>query len=395
MRRRSILGLAGLVAAALPLGCRDAVDPFRVDDRPPIEQQEWRLTFSSWDDRAPAWSADGDTVVYTASNFDGLPGAPAVPLALPADGEGPARTVLRNVQAGNQTALWVGAAALGPDGDRIAYVELRPTRAPLPCVTASGTCASLPGLSLPVVPLTSAVVRARAVDAGNPMTDDAALTITFAGHARFTDPTLPTGGFIESRYHTFQLEWVLERHLFFQPSWAPDGERLGVSDGMRLLVWRVGEAAATPIPGSDYGLDAEWSPAGDWIAYTRVVPTDSTVYTCQYFTSVPPPDPPLHDCDERRVHYQTAPAEVVLVRPDGSDLQVLVQGRDPTFSPAGDVIYFAGADGIRSVPVAGGASGFVGGRPSDREPAVAPDGERLAFTRWGATGTDVWVMQLP
>lgn len=384
MRRAlaSLLAATGLLA---PLGCRELDDPFETRTRPPVADSTLvRLTHGLGDDRLPAWTAGSDTVYYTTSRYAPLPAAPGVLLALPRTLEDAARPVLRSVQLNPDAPVWLSAPALD-GGDRIAFVEIRRLGRPCDGVASCPTMGDLPAL-----PLDSARVHVRPIDSALGLRDDVALSLHMEGRSIVQG----TGGsYVVSEYHPFQYEFVLDASVAFRPSWAPDGQRLVVSDGLGLLTWRVGAGAAEPVPGTADGVLPAWSPDGRWIAYTWLERTGSTTETCEWFTTGGGGGTALQCNEERTVHYSTA--RVVLVRPDGSDRRVLADGREPAWSPDGSEIFFAAADGIRRVPVEGGSATPVPNATGGREPAVSPDGRWLAFARAAAGQYDVWITELP
>ena len=116
------------------------------------------------------------------------------------------------------------------------------------------------------------------------------------------------------------------------------------------------------------------------------------------------------DCVERRTIHFSADPMIVLTRPDGSASQVLGQGTDPAWSPDGLYVYAsARSDGspmIVRMPVDGGPVTTVPRTERGIEPAVSPDGRRLAFARSAPPDEpgapydpgaphDVWVLELP
>ena len=378
--------LAVLLAAA---GCRDAAEPFRPLDRAaPPDGPVLRLTYGPADDRTPVWSAGGDSIYFTTSSWEGNPLAPATIVALAADGMGSLRTVLRNVQDGAGRANWITAPALSDD--RIAFVRLRPLLPESPCVGARVCPLSV---QLPMVRLQAGELHVRAIDATSGLPEDVILPLEFEGYSQEDDPTAPMGVVAVSDYIPAQLQFATQRRSFFRPSWNAQGTELVVSDGVRLLRWTLGAMEVVPIPGTADGISPAWSPDGEWIAYTRHRRESSVTFTCDYLNEGIPA------CTERRTIHYSAPPEIVLTRPDGSEERVLGPGEDPAWSPDGAAV-FASSDGaIVRIPASGGVPVTVDDTELGIEPAVSPDGTRIAFARVHMDGTlaarDIWIVDLP
>ena len=386
------------LAGATLFACRDASEPFRPDDRDPVDQSSLRLTYSDADDRTPVWSANGDSVYFTTSAWEQNPLAPATVLALAADGAGSLTELLRNVQVGTGRAFWIAAPAIHAEGDRVAFVRVRNLLPEGPCV---GTRMCPVMANLPMVRLVSAELHVRAIDATNGPNDDILLPLEFAGHAVESDPGAPGGSVAISEYHPFQFQFETEGRAFFRPSWNPDGTELVVSDGLRLLRWTLGAAEGVPIAGTADGIGPAWSPNGEWIAFTRLERTGSQTFICEYVNVYE--TGPNTDCVERRTMYTTADPQIVLVRPDGSEQIVLGPGIDPAWSPDGSAVYAStpvgGVDMIVRIPLGDGPTTVVPGTDRGIEPAISPDGERLAFARAAQLAKpathDIWVIELP
>ena len=392
----------GLFCVALGAACRDASEPFQpVDREAPVDADGLRLTYGVGDDRTPLWSADGDSVYFTTSEWEGNPLAPSTVVALAADGLGSLTTVIRNVQEGVGRTNWIDAPAL--DETRLAFVRVRPLLEEAPCTADRRVCPRME--SLPMVRLQRAEVHVRAIDATIGLADDQILELLLDGHSEEADSTAPTGVIAVSDYHPFQFQFESEGRAFFRPSWNPDATELVVSDGLRLLRWVPGAAEATPIAGTADGISPAWSPNGDWIAYTRHERLSSETFMCEYETdyNVGGSIVAVTTCLERRTVYETAPPQIVLVRPDGSEQIVLGEGQDPAWSPDGSAVYasvgVASNEHIVRIPVGGGAATVIPNTEGGIEPAVSPDGARLAFSRsahaFHGQSRDIWIVELP
>ncbi|HEX6589308.1 MAG TPA: hypothetical protein VF039_09810, partial [Longimicrobiales bacterium] len=133
MRRRALLRRSAPLAPAVALGvalalgaCRDVGEPFRPDVEGRTPGVLHRLTYGVADDRAPAWSHDGDSIYYTTSSWEENPLAPGTIVALAADGSGPGRALLPRAQIGTQARAWLTAVAPAADGERVAFVQVGP-----------------------------------------------------------------------------------------------------------------------------------------------------------------------------------------------------------------------------------------------------------------------------
>ncbi|UCF21356.1 MAG: PD40 domain-containing protein, partial [Gemmatimonadota bacterium] len=269
-------------AAALFTACREDLPPFEANDRPPADSSAVRLTYSPGDDRAPVWSADGDTVFFNAEGTGELSGNPGVLLAIPRQG-GAARVVLQTVQSPSSREIpWLVTPAPDPTSPRLAFIEVVKLWDPHGCSLELTRLVCVPELEepsarRPSLDLITLHIRARA--ASGPLDEDTALELELPGVESQSD-----GGVNTSVVHNypFQQVFIQETGYTFRASWAPDGERIAVSDGLRVLVWEVGHQAVDTVPGTADGAWPSWSPDGEWIAFTRLERADSSFTTCDY-----------------------------------------------------------------------------------------------------------------
>lgn len=151
-----------------------------------------------------------------------------------------------------------------------------------------------------------------------------------------------------------------------QPTWSPDGERIAyhrtprVEDGYPFGVsgWIVDLAGGEPVrlrtPGGRDAADLDWSPDGSRIVYSTI--------GLREFEGI-----------------ETPPAQIVSVRPDGSDPLVLCDASRPddggcwapTWMPDGQQVLFygyqtwnlVGADGTGNAPIDAAALTWFGTEP--------------------------------
>jgi Tol biopolymer transport system component len=374
--RRNVLLLIVTAAAS---GCRDGVPPFTPADRE-IPDDAWALTFGYGQDADPQWLPTGDSLLYHTDRL----GTPSAGLGVLARIDARGGIAAVQFAAIHASGRMLATPVYSPAGDRVAYTDVMRVHAPEACGRSdemAPTCFD----SQPL--LDSAALRVRAHDALGPIFTDVSLGIKFAG----TSPARTSGGplYIE-RLFPFQAAHRDGGALLFRPSWSPTGESLAFSDGLSLYTWNVGNAAASPIPGTADGVSAAWSPDGDWIAFTLLQRADSQTFNCMCGT----PQMPITAV---RTIYDVGERSVVLIRPDGSDRVVIGPGEDPAWSPDGQHLYVRRSDQIVRITRTGSDPIVVPNTTRGRSPAVSPDGRLLAFSRrkpQQIVDWDIWVVRL-
>jgi hypothetical protein len=388
--RRATLAAAAALLAGQTWACHDAPSPWE----PPAEaipQGARQMSFSRGHDRSPAWSIGGDSIVYVAEGFGDLARSGGVLVAIPLEG-GSVAPLFPNLQPERAPAPELLAPAVGPGTGRIAYAQV--LQAPGVC---TGEWTSCEAIDDPLAPprLQLGRLRVRIPGATSPPDQDPSLSLAFDG-VTFDDSRYPFGlpGVWVTRLHPFQDRYNDLGLLPVRPSWDPAGDRLVLSDGLQLFTWRPGEAAATPIPGTEEGSSPAWSPDGASIAFTRFDRGPELRTTCQHLASGR--TGVFVVCLEERTQWPMGRTVVVVIPAAGGEGLELVEGTDPAWSPDGEWIYVARPDGIWRVAATGGALARVDGTDAGTQPAVSPDGTHLAFTRRREDGKgDIWVVPLP
>jgi hypothetical protein len=379
-----------LLCVFLAAGCRDAVQPFSADHYGPrSDSVVVRLTYHRGFDEAPTWSLDGDTVYYSAAAFSGLlTSAQGALVGVPREG-GSARLMLPALQAGFTGTQVLTAPVLSRDGKRVAFFDVRE-----PIGTARVQCDrtvctnNIVGFQFPL--LGEGQLRVRAPDGS---VDQAVLAVSFIG-AR-VDPTRPPpAGPITFEDLPFQHRYTQFRQPTFRASWAPDNTRLVVSDGQRLLIWQPG-SAPTPIPGTDDGVWAAWSPNGEWIAYTHLprgnritascecqrLANDGTVVVVQLWDLV-------------GYTGNSARGILTLIRPDGTGKRQLGEGEAPAWLPDNSALIVSRGTSLSRISADGTAAVELPHTSGGGSPSVSSDGKYLAYSRLLQGELDIWVLRL-
>jgi hypothetical protein len=173
----------------------------------------------------------------------------------------------------------------------------------------------------------------------------------------------------------------------FGPSRSPDGARVALSDGARLFVWTIGDAAPIQVGGLLEAAFPRWSPDGQWIAFTRYPLDRSSAQLCRYSFG-------FYTCFARHILFQTDTPTVWLVRPDGSDLTQVTAGEESAWTPDGAALVVRRSGGLVVVDVATGAERQIPGTSGAMEPAISPDGRHVVFVLRTNGNLDLWTADL-
>jgi Tol biopolymer transport system component len=364
-----------LLAAAVVLpACRD------IELATEIPQFEWgepprRLTFNVGDDRNPQWSANGDSVYYSAQGYPGLPLAPGVLVAASVTG-GTVRPLYRSLHETVVGPRYHVAPVVSPDGQRMLFIDIAAVDAPAECI-ATTTGEPCPGAE-PLLRRVHLTVR------------DLAETGTVTQHILVVDmPGRAERGlpepYTDHSYPYHQL--YQDGRIAFTASWSPDGERIVFSNGLQLFLWTPGDAEAQPIPGTDHGMRPAWSPDGARIAFMTLRPHSTTANLCACSQDG-------SSSDVIRHVYVAGDATLELIAPDGTANTIIAQGEDPAWGPDGS-LYARVTGRIARIDPQTGTATPIPGTDGGAEPAVSPDGAHLAFIHLpDAGGSDVWVVDL-
>lgn len=406
--RRTVRAAALASVLALAQGCRDAPEPWSPEPPgPPTAVRQ--LTFDARDDRAPAWSADGATIVYARGSVLSTFGDPSTLLAIPADG-GAATLVFPDLQGEDGSLGRVFTTpVLDPGSGRLAFQHRIRLAAAAGCGEAAWLCES----SDPPIPPTLETVPGTDPAPPAPALEELALRVRTPGEigsidatpsvpvvipGRTEGPTAenpplfePVAGRVIVDWFPAHALYAGDGTLFFRPSWRQDGSTLAFSDGLVLRLWSPGDPASTPVPGTLDGVSPAWSPDGAWIAFVRLPRTGPVTDLCGNFALLPD-GTYFPRCVQETTDHGLGTATVELVRPDGSGSRVVGPGLEPAWTPDARYLYVRRDGRIWRVPIDGSEGLAVPDTDGGREPAVSPDGSQLALSLTSSGGWDIWVV---
>ena len=361
--------------------CRDVPEPFLIEHEYDTDGTG-QLTFSVKNDHAPAWSSNSDTVFYDAPTFPGLPVRKNMLLGVPRSG-GLARPILPIVQTETPATPRLAAIALSRDGSNAAFIELTDyrdsefDRIDCPHADVQPPWDSIGAHSF----LKQAVLRVRPLNSTS-SADVARLTIDFAGR------TGEATEIMTSIAYPFHRLFDIDGVPFFRPSWSPDGTRIAFSDGSNIRVWTVGQASSVIVPGTEDGIMPAWSPDGNLIAFSIPFRGTTQTFFCNGFSG----GGPLPDATFRTTVFQPVTrqdAQLIVVRPDGTDRRVLGVGDGPAWTPDSKTVIAHRDNSLFRIPVDGAAPTQIANTTNAFEPMLSPDGRFIAFARRTEIGSEV------
>jgi Tol biopolymer transport system component len=374
--RNLLLLLPGVLGIA---ACRDT-EPFLINRPGFPDSPSVRLTYNAGDDRAPAWSADSDSIYFVADGYPPFPIRPGLVLAIPSSG-GDAAPLFAPVQV--NLAAQPRLEAVAANANHVAFVQITEF---VTQECAEPVCGGDPTAFVPRrhPQLQRAVLRVRR-NGATVGPDEFQFAINFAG-ARNDSTQHPFGlPYVKiEQTHPFHRLYNEYGDAIFRPSWSPDGQRLVFSDGLNLYLWQAGSASATVIPNTADAVWPAWSPDGQTIAFTRLPRLTPLRLNCL--------------CVGERGDINAAydltlypnPGRIGrawIIQPNGSGALDLGAGTAPAWTPDSRNLLVARDDAIYRINIADRSSVVVPNTAGGFEPAVSPNGNALIFARENENGT--------
>jgi Tol biopolymer transport system component len=385
MRIKIVLALSLVLTA-----CRDGASPFMIERTPFDTAGGLRLTYSVGHDRAPAWNEAGDSIYYVAQGvYSPFRRSPGLLLAVPDEG-GAATVMLPTRQLGSVNVLWLASPAVSPTGNTVAFVHVVDVAIP---VSGCEFFCSTADTGFTQATLLASVIRVATLDPTSVRDLD---TIRISFGARIFDEGNSDHGldgkWIISAY-PYQRRFGREGAQIFRPSWSPNGRQLVYSDGLQLIVYDTDTKQSRALPNTTDAIYPAWSPTGEWIAFAKMLRTDSVAAEC---LCISPRSGLISEEHERMIYNETPVGQtnLILVRPDGSQQLSLGTGDMPAWTPDGASLVFRRGMALWKSLADGSNAQEIPGTLAGQEPAVSPDGRRLAFARLAAS-LDIWVVPLP
>jgi hypothetical protein len=371
----AFLKLLVILVLVMQTGCRE-VDHFEL--APPEFPQEngvTQLTYNVLDDRAPAFNPVDQSVTYTASGYPPFALRRGLLLTVPPTG-GRAALLLPQVQPPRDSTPWLIGPALSPNGEDVAFLELRNVvHMPRACDAGLVCPFSNAGAIL-----TRASLRVRSVRA---VQEKVQLPLTFCCRANTTPPNAQLEE-ITIVAHPYQQQFQRDSAQLFRPSWSPDGTRLVFSDGMDLYLLDVATGDTTHIPNTRDGVWPAWSPDGTRIAFTRLFRGNPESATCTCMSGTGGMPFPIGSWQITRYFDGGARVGILtIINPDGSGARNLGLGEAPAWLPDGRSVIVQRLDRLWRIDVETGGATEIPGTERGYEPAVSRDGRWLVFSRKG------------